>query len=392
MDNDDRSPNETFSVISSEPTFVSTVNISPEVRLFTSITVKYIFPFIIIIGTVGNGLSFAVLVRKRLRSNSLYFYFRVLAGADTLVLFVSCFKTWLRALTSFELLHVSSVSCKLVMFLLLVGMHLAAWIIVLVTVDRCVSVWLPFRAAVICTPRRARIITAIVFLLIIIYNAHVFWTIGLYENDAGVTQCISSPDILFMHEPFEYLKLATYSFIPFAMVFALNLAIIWKISRQPAMFQEENTRRSPITVGRCGRPGACQTNRGVSASRQQRVIYMLLTLSFSWLVLTAPYAIISVLMTAVPDLLTVNTTVAVKTVAFILLYLNHSINFYLYCVTGQKFRQEFIELVCRRRQTDGSSEILGLVRGEKKSFRTSQTPLGFHMNVIRGSNGTGTSV
>ena len=351
--------------------------VSPRVRGFAEVTAKYVFPVIIIIGSVGNGLSFLVLVRKRLRGNSLYFYLMVLTLADTLVLYVSCLKTWVRALTGFELLHVSAVSCKIIMFILLLSMHMSAWLVVLVTFDRFVSVWFPFRAATICTARRARVITACLLLAVILYNVHIFWTIGIQQDGNKHKFCKPDPDNPFMQQPFEYLKLATYCFVPFITVFVLNLCIIFKITRGSSVLR----RTGSMVVNRKAIIQQCSLSGHGTAlknTRQQRVIYMLLTLSFSWLILTAPYAIVSVIITAAPNLMAKNSVILGKTISFLLLYLNHSINFYLYCITGKKFRQEFTDLLSGyvdRWRRQGS--------GRRKSLKTAQTPLVLNLQDMK---------
>jgi len=99
----------------------------------------YVLPIIILVGTVGNALSFAVFLRSCLaRRTSVHFYLILLASADTTVLYVSAFKTWIRVLAGaeYELLHVSDVSCRLMTYVMLVAFHLAAWVLVLITLDR----------------------------------------------------------------------------------------------------------------------------------------------------------------------------------------------------------------------------------------------------------------
>jgi len=117
---------------------------------------KFAVPVIVLMGTVGNALSFCVLVRRRMRSTPMYFYLTLLAVADTFVLYVSAFKVWIRALTQFEVLHVSNVGCKLFMFILLCSFYMSAWLVVLVTLDRFLVVWFPFRVYLFMRIRRAR--------------------------------------------------------------------------------------------------------------------------------------------------------------------------------------------------------------------------------------------
>ena len=98
--------------------------------------VRYLFPVIILVGTTGNLVSAAVMLRQRMRSTSIYRYLLVLAVVDTVVLYVSAFKTWLRLVSGVEWLHLSTAACKIIMFLLLVALHLSAWLIVVVSADR----------------------------------------------------------------------------------------------------------------------------------------------------------------------------------------------------------------------------------------------------------------
>ena len=68
-----------------------------------------------------------------------------------------------------------------------------------------------------------------------------------------------------------------------------------------------------------------------------RIINMLLTVSFTWFFLTLPVSLLGF----VPFL---HDTLVARSVCFLLMYTNHSINFYLYCLTGKKFRQELKEV------------------------------------------------
>jgi len=129
---------------------------------------KFGVPVIVLMGTVGNTLSFCVLIRRGMRSTPMYFYLTLLAVADTFVLYVSAFKVWIRALTQFEVLHVSNVGCKLFMFILLCSFYLSAWLIVLVTLDRFLVVWFPFRGYLLMRIRRARFVRVCVSVIMLL--------------------------------------------------------------------------------------------------------------------------------------------------------------------------------------------------------------------------------
>ena len=139
----------------------------------------YGLPVIMIAGTLGNAASAAVLSRPRMRATSVYFYLLLLSAADTLVLYSSALKTWLRLATGTEWLHASDAACRSLTFTLLTAQHLSAWLVVLTTADRFVAVWFPLKAAVFCSKRRARLASLILFITVVIFDGHVFWTFEL---------------------------------------------------------------------------------------------------------------------------------------------------------------------------------------------------------------------
>jgi len=67
---------------------------------------------------------------------------------------------------------------------------------------------------------------------------------------------------------------------------------------------------------------------------------MLLSVSFCWLLLSAPFNLHTVL--SLNDVMTSSreVTILLKTICWCMLYVNHSINLLLYCFTGRKFRLE----------------------------------------------------
>ena len=144
--------------------------------------VKWLFPFVIFIGTVGNLLALGVLLTKRMRYTSVNVYLAYLAIADTVVLYLSGFKTWIRVLTDWELLQVSNAGCKITMFLILLSLHVSAWLIVCVSLDRFVAVWFPFTSKALCTPSRARIFCGVITVLLAVYNSYIFWLVGEYKR------------------------------------------------------------------------------------------------------------------------------------------------------------------------------------------------------------------
>ncbi|ELU07541.1 hypothetical protein CAPTEDRAFT_188046 [Capitella teleta] len=198
-----------------------------------------------------------------------------------------------------------------------------------------VTVWLPFRAPKICSVSRAKMVTLLLLSAMAIYNAHVFWTIELRQRSIGANQtssfCGAHKRSRFMREMFNYVNFISYSIIPFVCVLILNVCIIVKlIQSTPELIAQASTR----------------THAMVKHRRQLKVTYTLLILSLAFLLLTGPYTLHSLIVkdTREPKIQARN--LLSKTVCFLLMYLNHSINFYLYCISGKKFRKELNKLLC----------------------------------------------
>ncbi len=308
--------------------------------------IKFLVPVIVFAGTLGNGLEFYVLTRKEMRNTSVNLYLAVMSCADTIVLYFSAFKTWLRVVNGYEFLHASTFTCKLTMFLFVFSLHVSAWCILLVTFDRFVIVWLPFKATSFCSYRRSRLMAVGMTSLAAIYNLHLFWTMHLQEISTRkqvIKQCAPLPSDKFMNGPFNYLKLGTYSIVPFALVMTMNAFIIWRICHPTRGVSSSHNRKL--------RSGGSFRDR--EDSPRQHVTAMLLLVSFTWLVLTLPFTVISLLPFTYPDMHSRATVFLAKTCCFVLLYLNHAVNFLLYCIAGRRFRTEL-----QRRLASARSQVL----------------------------------
>lgn len=293
-------------------------------------------PFIICLGLVGNTISFVVLTSSKFRSVPIYFFLSLLAVADSFVLILSAFKTLLRLLTGFELLHWSEVCCKLLFYLTQHFQYLSSWFLVLVTFDRCVAVCASLKSNVLLTIRRARIAAVILNIIVFALNAHLFVNYELTQTD-GRFSCRAKPNP-FSIRVFPLLKLWTYSLIPIILVLCMNAAIMLRLLRGTA-FDELRSNSSE------------QTRR-----RNIRVVVMLLLVTASWIIFTCPLSIWLLVADRSPD-----SGLLIKTWCFLLMYLNHATNFIFYCLNGNKFRHELKrKFTCRKELTRQDTFLLGL--------------------------------
>ena len=164
------------------------------------------------------------------------------------------------------------------MLIFLVSLHMSAWLIVAVTTDRFLAVTYPLQASRYCSVQRAKYLSLILLFIAIFYNLHVLWTIHLYHKPpAGYLSCSHYQSDIFMEVYYPYIKLSTYSVLPFIMVLILNTLIIFKLWKGRKALPETVL---TTTFG---------NDRSKVAQSQQRVTVMLLVVSFIWLGLTAPF-------------------------------------------------------------------------------------------------------
>ncbi|XP_025104594.1 uncharacterized protein LOC112570392 [Pomacea canaliculata] len=130
---------------------------------------------------------------------------------------------------------------------------------------------------------------------------------------------------------FPYIDLAVTSLIPFSILIVGNSVLVWKVIQS-------------VHVARVMTAGGCdQVN-----SRQKKASSLTLTLitvSMAFLLLTLPICTFLIIN---PDVYLQSSPKVLFTWAFCNLswYVNSAINFYLYCLSGSRFRTEAKNLLC----------------------------------------------
>ena len=312
----------------------------------------YVSPVIIVVGTVGNVLSIIVFCQKGLRVKSTSAFLIGLAVVDTLVLFTGLLRWWISELLSIDIRIFSLVGCKTHIFLTYAAIHCSAWILVAVTIERFISVFLPMKSRQICTRHRAIVSMVAIIVFLTALNAHFFWSYTLNTSAQNVTYCefdIRYEGFAYMTWPWIDAFVASY--IPFAVMLVCNVAIISKLINATLM------RKSSMNVG-----------RNVS-NKMGTLTAMLLTLNLIFLLTTSPIAIFL----AFQEHFEVDTPISKARfelawyVVLILQHSNSALNFFLYCLSGARFRKEFVALLCRRRVLFRASRITSYVTPVKEA-------------------------
>ncbi|XP_061172976.1 growth hormone secretagogue receptor type 1-like [Saccostrea echinata] len=307
-------------------------------------------------------MSFLIMVQREMRQTSTFFYLATLAVADTGVLYISAFKTWITVLTGYELLHQSDAACKILIFLTHFFVHFSAWLIVAVTVERFLAVWFPLRATTMCSLARAKFVTVIIAMIFILINSHIFWTAELYSLPSGQVRCMSYAYENLVCKVFPWIYLILYSFLPVLVLFLFNTLIIVSLVKNKPLFQ-----------------AMTKTDQQMRYDHQKLAI-CLLVISFTWIVTTMPRPLYRFFMEKPKNIEKQAEAVFVRTLCFMLMYINHAVNFFIYGLTGQRFRMELRRFLCRvhlRKQQPKprlTFKSSGSGSGQESSFPLVSTP------------------
>ena len=181
-------------------------------------------------------------------------------------------------------------------------------------------------------------------------NLHFFWTVRIVyihkADDQYIPQCAAAPaHRVLIDDVWPWVDTCIYSFVPFTLIIILNSIIISQV------IKAKNYRDGMRAAG-----SASQQKRPLKDSGKLTI--MLLTISFAFLLTTLPMNI-SLISTALINSNNLGSMIRFRlcrTISEMLMYANHSINFFLYCATGKKFREQLRSLAQLRLRNSGSDQ------------------------------------
>ena len=218
-------------------------------------------------------------------------------------------------------------ACAIIGASFFAGAMCSAHLIVFMTFERFYSIILPHRAASFNTVKKAKMIIACVFLFGFTYNIPY-----LFITDNDNRYCIVNNDIAHSTEgQLYYWMHFTIGFaIPFVSLIIMNTVIL--------------QRRSQWATSQSQGQGQ---NQGQSTKSQERQIYtVLLLVTFAFLILSTPfYAVhlwVNFAEASSPQFFAAYQFLFITAAA--LFFTNNGINFFLYVMSGKKFRIDLMKV------------------------------------------------
>ena len=193
--------------------------------------VGYVFvPIVFFIGIVGNALTIRIMITKGFRSMTFSKLLIALSVSDTIVNILFPFnETFMYNMMGVDIRAVSDIGCKFFFWAYRVFTFTSSWMVVLISTERFVAVWLHVRAKSINTTRNAYIAIAIVFVVIAAYVS--YWSTLSDEIIDG--KCIpnigQSAKTHIIHTLHAFGIIAMYIFGPALLLFVLNGLIVFRL-------------------------------------------------------------------------------------------------------------------------------------------------------------------
>ena len=305
-------------------------------------------PCLITLGLVGNSLVFVVLNKSSMKQTTCSIYLRFLAVFDSLVLCVALVRHWIINIMDYDLRDYSPFVCMIHTWATYWVSYTSAWLLVSVTVERCVCVWFPHKVKTFCTKRKTYIIIIAIILIMALTNSHFIYILGKdIDTTKNWTRChniYEDSNVLTFTWP--WVDFLIYSLFPSTILSVCNISVIYKVISsnrriiQNSSSNETNSQNSSVTFRR---------------SQESSLTAMLLVTSITYIVCTAPFCIhiiyyASFARKVFDDTKSAAVVGLVFAVVNMLQFTNNCINFILYCVSGRRFRAELKTLCCCNKQ------------------------------------------
>lgn len=316
----------------------------------------YITPAIVTLGLIGNMLCFIVMKRKSLRQRSYSHFLCALAVFDSLTLVgrqVDLVNMYLDKYTEIGNMFstFSDFGCKIYFFSLNICYLMSAWLIVCMSLERLQAVCFPFKKTPLKTQSGAVSIISCLFLILSLSQFFRFSFFGRSGSRCGAY--VEHREIYLNLHIYGYMFTLMFGF-PFFVVLIGNFSVLLKIRRiQKDIYERSNG----------GKSNMCQS-RAVFRKRSFKTTATLLTISFTYIVTMLPLLIISIILYAVVDMNTIEGIYLYfrlkpySEVISTFSYINYSINFCIYVLSGKLFRKELNRMFTHLRS---SSQTTGMV-------------------------------
>ena len=295
-------------------------------------------PVVLVCWTFGNVMTIVVMRGTRAAGQSsacMPVYFTALAVSDLLALTIGLSRHWAIHMFGFDFRLLSDIACKIHSFLVHVFGQTSCWFLVVMTSQRVASVAWPLKVCLQSTRKKALLTVSLVVCMSLLLNSGILFFFSIVRFRTSEVCSIAQTDSNFRYRSvFVWWDLATLSVIPFCVISTSNILLVWKVTRSV-------------------RAAKNMTETGRANTRARKASSLSVTIvitSAAFLVFTLPISAFSLSSytqkhSVAEDIHSMAKISFAYAACILLWYCNCSINFYLYCLSGTKFRNEAKDLL-----------------------------------------------
>ena len=303
----------------------------------TKYIAKYWSPVLIPLGLAGNTLSFLVMIRSNNRKVSTCIYMAAISINDNLMMCIEV-HAWFVTAANIHEWHLWE--CKTSAYFAGFSLQLTTYLVIAMTLDKYIAIKWPHRAATYSTPRRVKIIIFTIVTSVVLYNLPKYFTTAVVAGS-----CYSSSVKGIFTKIYSWFNIVLNAVIPFTLLIHMNYIIVKTVRNSRKMFKNH----SQIAT--------MNKRQRTMKSAENQLTTMLLLVTSLFLILLLPtyirYIYSAFVSSDTPSEFA--TSIFFSEISYKLYFTNSGINFFLYCVSGQKFRNDLKEIVCCIRRTNVSS-------------------------------------
>ena len=287
---------------------------------------QYVPPVIVVVGTIGHILIIIAVNGSKRRATSFTIYLTALAVVDALVLYTQTFNLWLQYAFGINIKESRAFMCKLNYFLGFLFIHISSWLVACLTIERTICMYFPRKVGQLPGPKVGITACSIIVIFFCALNAHVMYGRD-FELRQNKTVCgfVDQDYKQFFYTIWNKTHFIIYFCLPISIIILGNSAIVIKVYRSS----------TSVTVG--------QSN--ILRYRTRQVFLITFLISVAFVILVPPLPMLFFI--APVDVLQ-----PISAVFYNMLFLNHAINFFLYVLSGSRFRKDlkdaFRRCFCRR--------------------------------------------
>ena len=227
--------------------------------------------------------------------------------------------------------------CIMAVFITTFAVLCSTYLLITMTFERLCSIIWPLKAASFNTVKRARIIIACVFVTCFTYCIPFLFITG---NRGKICIPNKFASVTVLGEFYYWLTQIFIFIIPFSSLLTMNSIIIHTLRK-----------RSKLNISEPGGQGQSEGQTLKIKHSEKQIFTMLLLVTFMYLILSFPMRALN----CYGYFYTGNTPSyyagfhLIYQIGFDTFYTNHAINFFLYVLSGRKFRTDLMNLLIPRK-------------------------------------------